>query len=226
MPAIFPLYVPWEQGCVVALRAGTGHIGLNGRLELARSTDRGATWQQDRVPLADSEPDDHNPALGLAPDGRLVLAYHWQGGYDDDGVWDPANPLVDTRLAFSNDRGHTWIDDRLLDFTPLDGESPFGKIRTIEVDGSDVMLMPIYGGPPPARLTSCVPPTGGARGVIPCSLPWASTKRMCCVYQRAIGCSPLARRMKVRSTPADRVMRGRPGATCSALHRPGSIRRI
>ena len=62
-PATFPLYVPWEQGCVVALRAGTGHISLNGRLELARSTDRGATWQQDRVPLADSEPDDHNPAL-------------------------------------------------------------------------------------------------------------------------------------------------------------------
>ena len=145
-----------EQECVVALRAGAGHIGLNGRLELARSTDRGASWQQDRVTIADSERDDRNPALGLAPDGRLVLAYHWQGGYDSDGVWDPANPVVGTRLAFSSDRGHTWIDDRLLDFTPLNGQSPFGKIRTVDMDGSDVMLMPIYGGPVPADVQGAV----------------------------------------------------------------------
>ena len=116
---------------------------------MARSTDRGATWHADRVTLADSERDDRNPAIGRAPDGRLVLAYHWQGSYDENGVWDRANPVEDTRLAFSSDRGHTWADDHLLDFTPLNGESPFGKIRTFDPGGSDeAMLMPIYGGKP------------------------------------------------------------------------------
>ena len=139
-----------DEECVVALRGGAGHIGLGGRLELARSTDRGATWHPDRVTLADSERDDRNPAIGVSPDGHLVVAYHWQGSYDDNGAWDRSNPVQDTRLAFSSDRGHTWSDDHpLLDFTPLNGESPFGKIRTFDPGGSDqVMLMPIYGGTP------------------------------------------------------------------------------
>ena len=124
-------------------------MGLGGRLELARSADRGATWHPDRLTLADSERDDRNPAIGMAPDGHLVLAYHWQGSYDENGAWDRSNPVQDTRLAFSSDRGHTWSDDRLLDFTPLNGESPFGKIRTFDPGGSDeAMLMPIYGGTP------------------------------------------------------------------------------
>jgi len=130
--------------CVVALRGGAGHIGLNGHLDAVRSTDGGATWEAP-VTIVDSERDDRNPALGLAADGALILAYHWQGSYDADGKWAPDSRQVDTKVVCSRDGGRTWDGDRLLDFTPINGASPFGKVRC---DGDDTLYMPIYGGGP------------------------------------------------------------------------------
>ena len=146
-----------EDECVAALRGGAAHIGIEGRLDLVRSTDRGATWDSP-VTIADSERDDRNPALGLAADGGLVLAYHWQGSYDSEGKWLGDSQRVDTRVVYSGDRGHTWTDDALLDFQALNGESPFGKIRSVSsgpaADGAE-MYMPIYGGQPlPGARTS------------------------------------------------------------------------
>ena len=128
---------------LLAYRCGAAHMGLGGRLAVGRSLDGGMTWS-DPVTVADSERDDRNPALGLAPDGTLVLAYHWQGSYDEEGAWKPAMGRVDTRVVYSADGGHSWIDDELIDYTPINGASPFGKIFT--VDG--VMHMLIYGGSP------------------------------------------------------------------------------
>ena len=132
------------QECVVVLRGGAGHMGLGGRLDSVRSTDGGTTWEAP-VTIVDSERDDRNPALGVAADSTLVLAYHWQGSYGADGKWDPDNRRVDTRLVYSGDRGGTWHGDTLLDFTALNGASPFGKIRR---DEEGVLHMPIYGGGP------------------------------------------------------------------------------
>lgn len=133
------------QECIVALRAGAGHMGLGGRLESVRTTDGGATWETP-VTIVDSERDDRNPALGAAEDGTLVLAYHWQGSYGADGKFDPDNRRVDTRLVYSGDRGETWQGDAALDFGALNGASPFGKIPR---DGEGTLYMPIYGGGPP-----------------------------------------------------------------------------
>ena len=131
--------------CVVVLRGGAGHLGLGGRLDAVRSTDGGASWEAP-VTITDSERDDRNPALGVAADGSLVLAYHWQGSYGADGRWDPENRHVDTRLVYSRDGGRTWEGDGPLDFAALNGASPFGKIRG---DGEGTLYMPIYGGGPP-----------------------------------------------------------------------------
>ncbi|MYA77957.1 MAG: exo-alpha-sialidase [Gemmatimonadetes bacterium] len=126
---------------LMAYRGGAGHIGLGGRLDVGRSLDGGLTWSAP-VTVADSERDDRNPALGVAPDGTLVLAYHWQGSYDEEGAWKPEMGRTDTRVVFSTDGGHSWVDDALIDYAPINGASPFGKIFT--ADG--VMHMLIYGG--------------------------------------------------------------------------------
>ena len=130
--------------CLVVLRGGAGHIGLEGRLDAVRSSDGGETWEAP-VSIVDSERDDRNPALGLAADGRLVLAYHWQGSYDAEGKWAPESKRTDTKVVYSRDGGETWEGDRPLDFAPLNGASPFGKIRC---DPGGVLYMPIYGGGP------------------------------------------------------------------------------
>lgn len=127
----------------VVLRGGAGHIGLKGRLDLVRSKDGGRSWEAP-IPIVDSERDDRNPAFGIAPDGTLVLAYHWQGCYDEQGKWKPALNRQDTRVVYSGDQGRTWGGDALLNYPALNGASPFGKIRR----GPDNRLyMPIYGGP-------------------------------------------------------------------------------
>jgi hypothetical protein len=130
--------------CMVVLRGGAGHIGLDGRLDAVHSTDGGATWESP-ITIADSERDDRNPALGRAADGALILAYHWQGSYDAEGKWAPDSRKADTKIICSRDGGRTWDGDRLLDFTPINGASPFGKIRC-DIDGT--LYMPIYGGGP------------------------------------------------------------------------------
>ncbi len=128
---------------LLAYRGGAAHMGLGGRLDTGRSVDGGLTWSSPAT-VADSERDDRNPAVGIAPDGTLVLAYHWQGSYDDAGAWKPELGKADTRIVFSTDGGHTWNDDELIDYTPINGASPFGKM--FSADG--VLHMLIYGGSP------------------------------------------------------------------------------
>lgn len=137
----FPVVAALGQGELLAVfRGGAGHMGIRGRLDLVRSTDGGRTWSP---PLAvvNSERDDRNPALGLAADGTILLAYHWQGCYTAEGKWDPSIGKVDTRLIRSHDRGHTWTGDEFLNYLPFNGASPFGKIRNI----AGTLVMPIYG---------------------------------------------------------------------------------
>jgi len=140
----FPVIADLGDGeLIVVHRGGSGHMGLGGRLDVCRSLDWGETWDAP-VTIADSERDDRNPALGIAPDGTVVLAYHWQGNYDEDGMWKPELGKQDTRVVYSSDGGRSWQNDILMNYLELNGSSPFGKIRSVH----GVLHMPIYGRVP------------------------------------------------------------------------------
>ncbi|MBN1349345.1 exo-alpha-sialidase [candidate division KSB1 bacterium] len=129
----------------IVLRGGAPHIGIGGRLDLVRSGDGGITWSEPQV-IVDSEKDDRNPAFGVAANGDLVLGYHWQAGYDDDGTWNPGPYKQDTKLARSNDRGKTWEKPVFLGPEIHRGNSPFGKVFK---DSAGTLYMPVYGAKNP-----------------------------------------------------------------------------
>ncbi len=145
---------------LMAYRAGAAHMGLGGRLDVARSADGGLTWSAP-VTVADSERDDRNPALGLSLDGTVVLAYHWQGSYDEAGSWKPELGRADTRVVFSQDGGHSWVGDEIIDFAPINGASPFGKL--FSADG--ILHMLIYGGAPLCEPDDGTVRIGGGPGI-------------------------------------------------------------
>jgi hypothetical protein len=132
-----------EREVVAVLRGGAGHVGLAGRLEMVRSRDGGATWLPPSV-VADSERDDRNPAVGVTSEGTLVVAYHHQGSYNEEGRYDRKLSIVDTFVVRSHDGGHSWEHPRRLSFEPLNGRSPYGPM----IDFPDGTLgMCIYGMP-------------------------------------------------------------------------------
>ena len=126
----FPVLInPQGEEILAVLRGGAGHVGITGRLDAVRSLDGGKTWESPIV-IVDTEVDDRNPAVGQAPDGTVVLAYHAQGSYNEDGSW-------------SRDGGVKWEASQSLNYTPMEKHSAYGRILTLN-DGT--MLLPIYGG--------------------------------------------------------------------------------
>lgn len=144
---LFPVLARTGDTVVAVLRGGAGHLGLAGRIEVIRSLDAGHTWSPPAV-VADSDFDDRNPALGSTADGTLVLAYHRQGNYDEQGNWrrrtDMDERRVEIRVTRSHDGGLTWAAPYPLGVELLQSGSPYGKIVTLP-DGT--LLMPIYARP-------------------------------------------------------------------------------
>ena len=143
----FPVLAATPQGrLVAALRGGSGHLGLAGRLDLVRSPDAGRHWTPPAI-LADSDWDDRNLALGLSPQGTLVLAYHRQGGYDSDGnyheeLWAAPDAPIEVMVTRSVDGGLTWSRRARSACRCCTPVSPFGKIVALP-DGT--LLLAIYG---------------------------------------------------------------------------------
>ena len=138
----FPVLASVGGNDVLAVvRAGAGHVGVTGRLEAIRSPDGGRTWEAPVV-IVDSGADDRNPALGVAPDGTVVLAYHAQGSYGEDGRWAPELRRVQMRVTRSRDGGRSWEDDRPLGVEGMEKHSAYGRIVTLSCG---TMLLPLYG---------------------------------------------------------------------------------
>ena len=138
----FPVLInPQGEEILAVLRGGAGHVGITGRLDAVRSLDGGKTWETPIV-IVDTEVDDRNPAVGQASDGTVMLAYHAQGSYNEDGSWARDVRRVQMRVTRSHDGGATWEASQPLNFTPMQKDSAYGRIQTLD-DGT--MLLPIYG---------------------------------------------------------------------------------
>jgi hypothetical protein len=138
-----------ENGDVLAIfRGGAAHVGVKGRLDLVRSSDRGQTWSAPWTAI-DGEFDDRNPAMGLLRDGTIVLAYAIASGYDATGLHfgkREERVFDGVYLTFSKDNGKSWSnpvrDPAIHRFYSGKGQvSPYGKI--VQLPGGAV-LMAVY----------------------------------------------------------------------------------
>ncbi len=138
----FPVIVNLSgEKLFVVMRGGAGHVGIEGRLEGLQSADGGETWDPPFT-IVDSEVDDRNPALGQALDGTLVLAYHEQGSYLEDGNWAGHLEKVRMMVTRSEDGGSTWETPWDMGYPAMEKHSSFGHIVTLH---GGTLLMPIYG---------------------------------------------------------------------------------
>jgi len=143
---LFPVMALAPNGAAVAaLRGGAGHIGREGRMEVVRSLDGGHTWTPPHL-IADSDDDDRNPAFGVSSQGTLILLYHRQHNYDEDGNYQGGVRISDRKpvalmATRSFDNGLTWEEPYPLSIDALATGSAYGKIVTLD-DGT--LLAPIY----------------------------------------------------------------------------------
>ena len=140
----FPVLLnPAGEEILAVLRGGAGHLGITGRLDAVRSPDGGLTWDPPTV-IVDSDTDDRNPAVGLMPDGSIVLAYQKQSSYDEEGNWEQGGQRVQMLVTRSEDGGISWQASKPLSCEPMSKYCGFGHIICLP-DGT--ALMAVYGPP-------------------------------------------------------------------------------
>ncbi len=107
------------------------------QISTIRSTDAGRTWSapvraNDVVPQRRWNYPEYYPALSVAPDGRIDLA--WYDGRNDPTYVDGArrNNYQDVYYTYSTDGGRTWAPNQRVNDRPIDrrfGPSSQGGIR-------------------------------------------------------------------------------------------------
>jgi hypothetical protein len=138
----FPVVARHGRNVAVVFRGSGGHVDPHGRLDMIRSVDDGRTWSA-RRPIIDGPLDDRNPALGYNTEGDLLLAYSEVDSYDTLGAF-VAGPgsRYSSVLTRSTDHGVSWSPPIVLDVTPFEWSSPYGKI----VNTGRELILPMYGG--------------------------------------------------------------------------------
>ena len=143
---LFPILALAPNGDVIAaLRAGAGHLGREGRMEVVRSRDNGRTWTPTHL-LADSGDDDRDAAFGVSSQGTLVLLYQREHRYDAGGNYlggqnIPEPKPIALMATRSFDNGLTWEEPFPLSLDSLARVSFFGKVVSLD-DGT--LLAPMY----------------------------------------------------------------------------------
>ena len=138
-PAVDPktgaVYVTWEEM----------GIGVP-QILFARSVDNGKTWSQptkvnDVDPKRDWDFSDQMPTMGVAPNGRIDIAWY---DYRNDPTYkagDTRNGFQDVYYASSTDGGRTWsknrpLNDRIIDrrFGPRRTGGIYGPLGVVSTD--------------------------------------------------------------------------------------------
>lgn len=136
----FPVLIRLDNGRLgAAIRGGDTHVGANGRLDWAHSSDEGRTWSVER--LADAAMDDRNPAVGQLRDGSVLVTYIIDRSYGPDGKRLKELTRDGLYTVRSLDRGRTWQDPVKSAIDPRHGASPYGKIVQLP---SGVALLNVY----------------------------------------------------------------------------------
>ncbi len=132
----FPVIARLKDGTIAVVMRGAGaHIGHEGRLDIIFSKDDGETWSSPQT-VVEGPDDDRNPAMGVAPDGTLVLAYAILKGYQPDGTLDRKKSFLDgVYVIRSKDGGKTWDATIKIDKFPSGYLSPYGQIITLDDGG-------------------------------------------------------------------------------------------
>jgi hypothetical protein len=115
------LYATWDAG-----QADGRDVGL------ARSDDAGATWMPP-VAVLPRPRGQFLPAVGVAPDGRVDVAFY-------DRSADPADVATQVTLASSSDGGRTFRAATVSD-APFDSRIGFGSLQGIPLLGSHLAVL-------------------------------------------------------------------------------------
>lgn len=138
----FPVLNHVGNRMFAVFRSGGGHLGQGGLLVYSWCGDgQGIQWSMPAT-IVDSASDDRNPAVGITDTGRIVLAYHEQGSYTDDGRYDPSLKRSRPMYTYSDDEGQTWAKPKFVNIPGLETCSPYGRI--VSATGG-VLLMNLYG---------------------------------------------------------------------------------
>ena len=149
----FPDIIKLQNGrLLAAFYEATSHVGPDGSILVAESSDKGRTWSSSRVAV-DTIHDDRDPKLVQLEDGTVLLSF-----FETDWREQPAT-LRGTHVVRSTDNGKSWSEPIKVESAMDCGcGTPSGAYYTglnashgapVELENGD-LLIPLYGNLPNA----------------------------------------------------------------------------
>ena len=141
---LFPIVQRMPDGHLVALIRQGIHIAIDGNLAVIFSYDHGRSWTTPKT-VVSGPSDCRNAALGVLPDGRIIVAYVIYDHYDSLGNWDITFETSTHQRTKVNGRTVT-IDKRTGEEVPdISSERkklPKGLMQVISDDGGQTWSKP------------------------------------------------------------------------------------
>jgi hypothetical protein len=141
---LFPIVQRMPNGHLVALIRQGIHIAIDGSLALIFSYDHGRSWTTPKT-IASGPTDFRNPAMGILPDGRIVVAFVVYDNFDSLGNWNVTFETSTHRRA-DIDGQRVTIDKRTGERAPEISrerkELPAGLLQIYTDDGGKSWSLP------------------------------------------------------------------------------------